>query len=193
MKTLSIKDQIEETTKIAKKIPALGLENLINEESFLNRDTTSICRITTKNTIKFCNKDFIKISGYTEKELLTNSLDLIKHPEMPKIISEFIQYHIEKGRTMKIIIKNRTKDGKFFWTLSNFKPNNGSNLNISHSISSVAIPFKAKQKITKLYDCLNKLETKIDDTTAYKYLIGFLEERCMSLTGYTKHLMTLKE
>ncbi|MCF6351073.1 MAG: PAS domain-containing protein [Flavobacteriaceae bacterium] len=191
MKTLSFKKtDIHLTTKVEKTLRPY--ENIVNEELLLNKNTKSVCRVSTKNTIKFCNTDFIKISGFTEKELLNNSLDLIKHPEMPKIILDFITYHIKKGKTIQCILKNKTQDGKYFWTLSTFKPNESSNLTIAYAITSTEIPLKAKINITKLYNCLYKLETKIDETTAYRYLIGFLEEKCMSLTAYTKHLIALK-
>ena len=165
--------------------------NLINEEHSLNHNVDSVCRITTKNTIKFCNADFINLSGYTGKDLLNNSLNLIKHPEMPSIISKFIANRTENGEITSSIIKNKTKDGKFYWTHATFKPNEGSNLNIAFTINSSTISDQAKEQITKLYDCLYKLESKIDENTAAKYLVGFLEEKCMSLTQYTKYLVSL--
>ncbi len=189
MKTLVKKSQHDLITIPKKKVNKSS--TLINEEFLIDNNTASACRITTKNTIKFCNTDFIKNSGYSEKELLQNSLDLIKHPEMPKIISDFTKYYINKDIEIGVIVKNKTKDGKYFWSLNNYTPNRTENLNIAYSIKHNAISFKAKIEITKLYNCLHNIENNSGEKIAYKYLIGYLEERHMSFPNYTKHLASL--
>lgn len=189
MKTLIKKSQHDLITTPKRKVTKSLV--LINEEFLIDSNTASTCRVTTKNTIKFCNSDFIKNSGYSEKELLQNSLDLIKHPEMPKIISDFTKYYIEKDIEIGVIVKNKTKDGKYFWSLSKYTPNKTENLNIAYSIKQNTISFKAKIEINKLYSCLYNIENNSDEKTAYKYLIGYLEERHMSFPGYTKHLVSL--
>ncbi len=189
MKTLVKKSQHDLIT-IQEKEASKPLK-LINEEFLIDKNTVSICRITTKNTIKFCNTDFIKNSGYSEKELLQNSLDLIKHPEMPKIISDFTKYYIEKGMEIGVIVKNKTKNGKYFWSLNNYTPNKTKNLNIAYSIKHNAISFKTKTEINKLYNCLHSIENNSGEKTAYKYLIGYLEERQISFIDYTKQLASL--
>lgn len=179
------KKVIDSTQKVA-------IEPVIDIEQTTKTNLSSVCRISTNNKIKFCNFDFIHISGYTEKELLNHSFDLVKHPEMPEVIVDYINYHLEKDREFTCILKNKTKEGKYYWTLSNFNPKKSSNYTIAYTMTSIAISEKAKSQANKLYQCLYKLETKLDKKTTFKYLIGFLEERCMSFTEYTTYLASLE-
>lgn len=189
MKTTIIQ-QNQTDKKVTQIEKTVVVRPLINLEQVTNLNLNAVCRITTNNLIKFCNSDFIQISGFTEKELLNQSFSLVKHPEMPVVISDYINYHLEGGKEFTCILKNKTKDGKYFWTLSNFKPN--SNYNIAYTLTSNAISEKAKVKIKKLYHCLHTLETNINKKTTFKYLIGFLEEHCMSFTEYMSYLASLK-
>lgn len=185
--------QQNQTDKKATNIKEIIVaQPLINLEQVTDSNFNAVCRVTTNNLIKFCNSDFTKISGYTEKELIKHSFSLIKHPEMPVVISDYINYHLERGKQFTCILKNKTKEGKYFWTLSNFKPNKNSNYNLAYTLTSNAISEKAKVNIKKLYHCLYSIETNINKKTTFKYLIGFLEEKRMSFTEYMSYLASLK-
>ena len=163
--------------ELTKKYYNLEKENLSFNETY--------CKISTKNTIKFCNNDFIASSGYSADELLNKSYDLITHPKMPEVIRVLINHRLQKKQAIIAITKNATKDGSFFWTKSHYKPNTSdTNLQIAFSVKSKPISQKAKKEIEKLYNTLLKIEKNIDVTTASKYLFGFLEYKKMSYSTF---------
>ncbi len=164
-------------------------QNLSSFEKTISINTKAICRVSTKGNIKFCNAKFIENSEFFEKDLINNSIDAIKHPEMPEIISLVIQNNLEQKRGIIAIVKNKTKFGKFFWTVSKYTPNTTDNFQIAHQIESTGISEFAKTEITKLYNKLYKIEQNVDVVTASKYLIGFLEEKGMSYSTYIKQLI----
>ncbi len=164
-------------------------EFLSTFEKLVPINVKAICRVSTKGSIKFCNTEFIKNSEFFEKDLVNTSINVIEHPEMPEIISLVIQNNLEQGRGIVAIVKNKTKFGKFFWTVSKYTPNTTGNFKIAYQIESTGISEFAKTEITKLYTTLYRIEQKIDVVTASKYLIGFLEEKGMSYSTYIKQLI----
>ena len=179
--TLKTKNQVQ-LLETAISSPILKIVNL---EKVIPLNFKSICRITTNNKIKFCNADFITSSGYSEKELLKNDYTLISHPEMPKLIQMVIQNHLSKNKSITSIVKNRAKDGSYYWTKSTFIPNRSNNdLTIAYAVKSEAISRNAKQKIDKLYQTIYKIERHHDFFAASKYLIGFLEEEKLNYENY---------
>ncbi len=176
---------IENQTLLKEKKP----EILSPFEKVISISAKAICRVSTKGSIKFCNTEFIENSEFFEKDLINNSIDTIKHPEMPEIISLVIQNNLEQKRSIVAIVKNKTKFGKFFWTVSKYTPNTTDNFQIAYQIESTGISEFAKTEITKLYNKLYKIEQNTDVVTASKYLIGFLEEKGMSYSAYIKQLI----
>ncbi|RXK03691.1 hypothetical protein CRV02_00400 [Arcobacter sp. CECT 8989] len=75
-----------------------------------------------KGIITQASKAFCKISGYDKKELLGQNHNIIRHEEMPKEIFKQMWKTISKGQTWKGEIKNKTKDGNFYWVEANISP-----------------------------------------------------------------------
>ncbi len=65
---------------------------------------------------------FCKISGYTKEELLGKPHNIVRHPDMPKEAFKELWDTIKKGKTWKGKVKNRTKDGGFYWVYANIEP-----------------------------------------------------------------------
>jgi len=79
-------------------------------------------RTDTGGRIVFVNKAFIDISGYTEKELIGAPHNLIRHPHMPKEAFADLWATIKSGRPWEGLVKNRTKNGDFYWVRANVTP-----------------------------------------------------------------------
>lgn len=72
--------------------------------------------------ILFANEDFIKISGYTFDELIGKSHNIIKHQDMPKELFSQIWKTIKNGQKWKGYIKNKTKNGDYYWVYAIIYP-----------------------------------------------------------------------
>lgn len=82
----------------------------------------------TRGMIIYASKAFQNISGYTKEELVGQRVNIVNHEDMPKETFKELWQMIQNGKTWEGEIKNRTKDGNFFWVRSNISPdidNNG--------------------------------------------------------------------
>ncbi len=69
----------------------------------------------TKGIITYCNKPFIEISGFDERELIGVNHNVIRHPDMPPAAFKDLWATIKKGKPWRGIVKNRCKNGDHYW------------------------------------------------------------------------------
>ncbi|MCW7494007.1 methyl-accepting chemotaxis protein [Leptospira sp. 2 VSF19] len=83
-------------------------------------------KITSKTDLKgiitYVNEDFLRISGYTEKELIGQPHNLIRHPDMPKAAFQDMWDTIKTQHSWVGIVKNRCKNGDYYWVDANVSP-----------------------------------------------------------------------
>lgn len=65
---------------------------------------------------------FCHISGYSKEELLGNSHSIVSHSDMPKETYKELWETITKDKTWRGEIKNKTKDGGFYWVDATIYP-----------------------------------------------------------------------
>lgn len=68
-----------------------------------------------KGRITYVNGDFLKISGFTEPELLGQPHNIVRHPEMPEAAFADLWASLQRGRPWMGIVKNRCKNGDYYW------------------------------------------------------------------------------
>ncbi len=76
-----------------------------------------------KGRILFANEDFCKIAGYTLDELIGQPHNIIRHPDMPKAAFKDLWDTVQKGKIWTGYVKNRTKDGGYYWVYATVFPN----------------------------------------------------------------------
>ena len=72
--------------------------------------------------ISYCNKTFCEISGYSEGELLGAPHNIVRHPDVPGEIFADCWQTIKAGRPWSGMLKNRCKDGGYYWVEANITP-----------------------------------------------------------------------
>jgi len=80
-----------------------------------------LSRTDLKGNIKYCNQYFIEISGYTQAELLGSSHNIIRHPDMPKVIFKLMWERLKKNQNILAVVKNRAKNGDYYWVTTSFE------------------------------------------------------------------------
>lgn len=75
-----------------------------------------------KGRIVHCNAAFVHVSGYEREELLGQPHNLIRHPDMPEEAFRDLWNMISSGRPWSGAVKNRRKDGRFYWVMANVTP-----------------------------------------------------------------------
>ncbi len=79
-------------------------------------------RTDLKGTIFHVSEAFCKISGYTKRELIGQNHNIIRHPDMPKEIFKHLWEYLQKGEKVNLEVKNRKKDGSYYWVEAEFGP-----------------------------------------------------------------------
>lgn len=69
------------------------------------------------------SKAFCDISGYTEQELIGKSHNIVRHPDMPKSLYDDLWTTIKQGKSWSGEVKNRKKDGGYYWVKVYVNPN----------------------------------------------------------------------
>jgi len=72
--------------------------------------------------ITYCNPVFVRISGYSAAELLGQPHNLVRHPDMPEEAFRDLWDTIQSGRPWTGVVKNRCKNGDFYWVRANAAP-----------------------------------------------------------------------
>jgi len=162
----------------------------VDREISVNPSTNLLCKINAEGIIEYVNHAFSEISGYDEFEIIGESMDVLRHPDMPDLIYEILKERLEKKEPIQLLNKMLAKDGRYFWLLSNFETKVDDNEKIiAHFSHSVAAPSYTVHKINSLYKILSKIESRTGGTEVSKrYLIGFLEERNLSYNQFVEEL-----
>ncbi|MEA3354172.1 MAG: EAL domain-containing protein [Campylobacterota bacterium] len=65
--------------------------------------------------ITYVNDELLKVTGYTESELIGQQHSILRDPDTPKSLFQEMWDTIQSKKTFKGLIKNRKKDGKSFY------------------------------------------------------------------------------
>ena len=129
-----------------------------NKETKVPRDEFIVSRTDLEGNITFANETFLKISGYSMKELIGKPHSILRHPDMPNEVFKNLWETISKGRKWEGIIKNLRKDKGFYWvyaTISSFYE--GDKL-VGYKSIRAPISKIRKQNAQKEYDKLKQQE-----------------------------------
>lgn len=91
-------------------------------EHALAETDSIVTKTDLKGIITYANEDFIQISGFTKEELLGSSHNIIRHPDMPAEAFEDLWKSMKASRPWTGVVKNRCKNGDFYWVLANVTP-----------------------------------------------------------------------
>lgn len=80
-----------------------------------------VSKADEEGNITYGNPIFMKLSGYTQGELLDKPHALLRHPDMPKVIFKFLWDNLKSGKGLKAFVKNLSKDGSYYWVLADVK------------------------------------------------------------------------
>ena len=88
-------------------------------------------RTDLQGVITYASKEFINISGYSKEELIGQPHNIVRHKDVPKEAFKDMWDTIKQGKTWRGEVKNRKKDGGFYWVDANISPEYDKNGNIT--------------------------------------------------------------
>jgi len=151
----------------------------INEEIKLNPKRYIVSETDAKGKITYCNDYFMEVSGYNEEELIGKAHNIVRHPDMPKVVFKLLWETISAGKNINALIKNLAKDGRYYWIFTEFeiRKNTATGEIIGYHAARKSISKHVIEVIADLYAELLEIE-KIDGIeVAQTYLVNFLKEK----------------
>ncbi|WKU18123.1 methyl-accepting chemotaxis protein [Advenella alkanexedens] len=99
-----------------KNLPVNDIETLVQDDQYL------ISKTDLKGRITYCNPAFVELSGFTREELIGKPHNIIRHPDMPELAFQDLWESVQNRKPWTGLVKNRRKDGGFYWVLANVTP-----------------------------------------------------------------------
>jgi PAS domain S-box-containing protein len=105
------------------KDPTMRLNLPVSDTEITLSDSETIVSTTDlQGNITYANPYFIAVSGYSAEELIGAPQNILRHPDMP--VEAFADFWatIRSGRSWSGMVKNRCKNGDYYWVLANVTP-----------------------------------------------------------------------
>ncbi len=127
MKPIDVDQFLETLDKVTQKMKlADEVEtniHFLNEHHEAINNSSIVSKTNLKGVITYVNKQFCKISEYTQEELIGQNSNMIRHIDTPKEIFEDMWNTIQNEKNIwKGVLKNKTKSGKSYYVDATIKP-----------------------------------------------------------------------
>ncbi|HEX5364588.1 MAG TPA: methyl-accepting chemotaxis protein [Gallionella sp.] len=93
-----------------------------NKEYAVTEQDSIVSKTDLKGLITYVNEDFLRVSGFVESELIGISHNIVRHPDMPSEAFADLWAALKAGRPWTGLVKNRCKNGDFYWVVANVTP-----------------------------------------------------------------------
>ncbi|MFB9079884.1 PAS domain-containing protein [Flavobacterium procerum] len=164
---------------------------IVDKEVAWDKTQVIMSKTNAFGIIEYANEVFVDVCGYEDYELMGQPHNIIRHPDMPKVIFKVLWENLKNGKNFHAIVKNRAKSGRYYWVITDF--------DIARDENDVIVNYFARRQsvpqevialhIEPLYKKLLQIEAASGVEFSEKYLIGFLEEKNRSYVEYIKELI----
>ena len=154
---LIMKNEIDEDIKVIKT-------NKRDMEEYLKLVDQNIITSSTdlKGDITYVSEAFARISGYQKEELIGNNHRIVRHSDMPKELYLDLWDTISKNRKWHGEIKNRAKDGEYYWVESTIYPNYDID-GKKTGYTAIRVDITSKKQVETLLEESKLKESKINE------------------------------
>jgi len=153
-----------------------------------------VSRTDLNGDIIYHNATFARVNGFKGASVIHKPHSIIRHPDMPKGIFRIIWSIIEQGLPIQAILKNKTNDGHYYWTLVNWKAQrNRDHEIISYIAYGRQAPDYAIKAVEPLYEMMLAIEKEHDIDSSLDYLHAFLDEEGVNYREYMEKLTKNRE
>ncbi|MFN8546472.1 MAG: PAS domain-containing protein [Candidatus Eisenbacteria bacterium] len=133
-------------------------------ERFFDKDEIIVSKTDLTGKITYANRVFVRVSGYTEAELLGAPHSILRHPDMPRCVFKLLWDTIQSGREIFAYVVNLSKNGDHYWVHAHVTPSFDGAGKIVGYHSNRRVPDRAKvDKIAGIYQALLTEEGKYSD------------------------------
>jgi PAS domain S-box-containing protein len=100
----------------AGKVVPTGVERLFGVETLM------VSKTDPRGVITYANRAFLDVSHYDEADVLGQPHNLIRHPDMPRVIFKVMWDILKSGAEIFAYVLNLAADGRHYWVLAHVTP-----------------------------------------------------------------------
>ena len=91
-------------------------------EAYFGFDQMFYSRTDKRGVIQAGNDIFQRVAGFDWSDLLGAPHKIVRHPDTPRAVFRIIWDAIQKGHSLGAYVKNRTKNGDYYWVFAVILP-----------------------------------------------------------------------
>lgn len=103
-------------------------------------DEIFFSRTDERGVIAAFNSVFLRIAGFSAEDILGAPHRIIRHDDMPKAVFWLLWHAIKAGKPIGAYVKNRAKDGLYYWVFAVVTPIEGGYLSVRLKPTSSVLP-----------------------------------------------------
>jgi len=149
-----------------------------NEKTFKDSEIL-VTKTDLKGNITYVNRNFLRIIEADEYDIIGKPHNVIRHPDMPKIIFKYLWTYLQSDKEIHAYVKNLCLDGSYYWVLANVSPSHNPSTNkVIGYHSARRLPTKeALEIIIPLYKQLLQAERMGGISASEKIMNNLLKEK----------------
>ena len=130
-------------------------------ERTVGHDEIIVTKTDSRGRITYANDVFLRVSAYTEAEMLGQPHNKIRHPDMPRCMFKLLWDTITARQEFFAYVINLARDGAYYWVLMHVTPSLGAGgLVVGYHSSRRAPTRSALNEIRPLYASLLATEAR---------------------------------
>src|SRR5689334_13986621 len=159
-------------------------------EYALTDETIIVSKTDMKGKLTYFNEEFVAASGFTPAELNGQPHNIVRHPDMPAEAFENLWETLKAGKPWAGAVKNRRKNGDFYWVLATASPIRENGQITGYTSIRTRLPADQRKEAEQVYKLLR--EKKAQDYTISAGVIRrrSIFDRLSFFTGTLKARLT---
>lgn len=129
--------------------------HLLNEEVTFSEGEELVSTTDLRGVVTYANSVFCKVAGFTVDELVGKNHNIVRHPDMPKAAFADMWRHLEAGNAWRGAVKNRCKDGRYYWVDAFVTPMFENGKKVGYQSVRRKLKPEYKQRAEQLYAKIN--------------------------------------
>jgi aerotaxis receptor len=152
-----------------------------------------VSKTDLKGRITYANRVFMRIANYSEKQLLNQQHNIVRHPDMPRGAFKLLWDTIASGQECFAYVKNMTSEGHYYWVFANITPDLDERGQMAGYFSVRRKPRRAALEIVQpIYREMLEAERQAGPAKAVEASVALLTAKLKSLgTSYDRFILSI--
>ncbi|MBR0725641.1 methyl-accepting chemotaxis protein [Bradyrhizobium manausense] len=152
----------------------------------LTDETLIVSKTDLRGKLIYFNDQFVEASGFTEQELAGQPHNIVRHPDMPPEAFANLWDTLKAGRPWAGAVKNRRKNGDFYWVLASATPIWEEGQLVGYMSIRTKLPADQREQAERVYAAIRDKKAG-----AFKIEAGMIRKRSL-LDVFSPFTKTLK-